>query len=376
MRSRLGLAAAAVLAALPLLIGSGLVLTLAAQVAATAVVCLGLALLMGQGGLYSFGQAVFAGLGGYAALHVLNGLGPLPVAWVLWLPLLGALAGAAAAALLGALATRQGHLAFAMITLAFGELLHALALMWPAAFGGEGGIRADRAAGAPLGPLDLASPSQVYGFTLAWALLAVAACRFLRDTPFGLLLRAVRDQPQRAAGLGHSPQRFRWLAFTLAGALAGLGGALLALQFEAVSAEALSTHRSGLLLLFTFVGGTAGLAGPLLGALLLVFTGVWLSAWTPAWGLYVGLLFLFAVVAAPQGLASLRWRRPRGRDAALLLAAAGAVVLVEMLYHRQLDAALGPLMQRGPWQVDTAQAGPWLLALAALLVGAWMARRR
>jgi branched-chain amino acid transport system permease protein len=185
----------------------------------------------------------------------------------------------------------------------------------------------------------------------------------------------VRDQPRRASGLGHSPQTLRWLAFALAGGLAGLGGGLLALQFEAVSAEALSTHRSGLLLLFTFVGGTAGLAGPLLGALLMVITSVWLSAWTPAWGLYVGLLFLGTVVFAPQGLAVLRWRRPRGRDAAWLLAAAGAVALIEMGYHHQLDQALGPVMQRGPWAVDTGQAMPWLLALAATATGSWLARR-
>lgn len=370
------IAIAAVLLVLPLLGLGSLALTLLAQTAATAVICLGLAWLMGQGGLFSFGQAVFAGLGGLAVLQALNAAGPHGAGWIGLLPLLGAAVGAAAAALLGALATRQSGLAFAMITLGLGELVHALALMWPEAFGGETGIHADRAQGRPFLGLDFGSVAQVYVLTIAWALAAAAAVRFLRRTPFGLVLSAVRDQPDRAAGLGHDPRRARWLAFTLAGALAGLGGALLALLFESVSAEALSTHRSGLLLLFTFVGGTAGLAGPLLGAALLVVATVWLSAWTPAWGLYVGVLFLATVMAAPQGLAALRWRRPVPRDGAIAVAIVGAVAVVEMLYHRQLDAALGPVLQRAGLRLDTGQLLPWVIALALLAAGGWLARRR
>jgi branched-chain amino acid transport system permease protein len=370
------LAFAAVLAALPLLGLGSLGLMLLAQTAATAVICLGLAWLMGQAGLYSFGHAAFAGLGGFAVLHALNAAGPHSAGWILLLPLLGAAAGAGAAALLGALATRQPGLAFAMITLGLGELVYALALMWPEAFGGETGIRADRARGTPFLGLDFGPPVQVYGLTLAWCFGAAAAVRFLHRTPFGLVLSAVRDQPDRAAGLGHDPRRARWLAFTLAGGLAGLGGALLALQFESISAEALSTHRSGLLLLFTFVGGTVGLAGPLLGATLLVFASVWLSAWTPAWGLYVGVLFLATVMAAPQGLAALRWRRPVARDGAIAVAVAGAVLATEMLYHRQLHAALGPVLRRAGLHLDTSQALPWGIALALLAAGWLIARRR
>jgi hypothetical protein len=84
----------------------------------------------------------------------------------------------------------------------------------------------------------------------------------------------------------------------------------------------------------------------------------------------VGLLFLAVVMAAPQGLAALRWRRPRGRDAAWLPLGAGVLLLVEMAYHRQLDAVLGPVLQRGPLTLDTAQPAPWLAALALLALGA------
>ena len=377
---------AALLMASPLAWAGSLQLTLLSQTAATAVVCLSLALLMGQGGMVSFGHAVYSGLGGFAVLHALAAMpGGHSAAWVLALPLLGALAGAAAAALLGWLATRQAGLSFAMISLGLGELVYALALMWPEVFGGEAGVRADRAQGRPWLGLDFGPPAQVYALVAAYALAAAALAAFLPRTPFGLVLAAVRDNPARAAGLGHDPHRVRWIAFTLAGAGAGLGGALLALVFESVSAEAMSGLRSGTLLLFTFVGGVTGLAGPVLGAVLLVGATVWLSSWTLAWGLYVGVLFLAVVMAAPGGLAA--WLRDcRGpADAHAMVRAAGAVALVaglmlalEMLYHRQLQSALGPQLHWAGLGLDTGSPGPWLAALALALGGAavWRWARR
>ena len=376
---RVGLLIGVFLAGLPLLLGaSGLVLTLLAQTAATAVVCLGVALLMGQGGLVSFGHAVYSGLGGFAVLHALNALpAGHSAAWVALLPLLGAATGAAAAAVLGWLCTRQAGLGFAMITLGLGELVYAAALMWPAWSGGEGGVRADRAQGAPLAGLDFGPMAQVYGLVVVYTAAALVLAAWFPRTPLGLVLRAVRDQPGRAAGLGQDPAQVRWIAFVLAGGLAGLGGALLALVFESVSAEAMSGHRSGLLMLFTFMGGAAGLAGPVLGAVLLVFSTVWLSVWTPAWGLYVGLLFLLMVMAAPRGLVALRPRWPGARRAgAALLGLLAAVVLVELLYHRSLNADAGPVLRLAGWALDTGSPLPWALAAAGLLLGAWGWRRR
>lgn len=377
---------AALLLASPVWWASSLQLTLFSQTAATAVVCMSLALLMGQGGMVSFGHAVYSGLGGFAVLHALNAMpAGHSAAWVPALPLLGAAAGAAAAALLGWLCTRQAGLSFAMISLGLGELVYAGALMWPEVFGGEAGVRADRAQGRPWLGLDFAAPAQVYALVAAYALAAAALAAFLPRTPFGLVLAGVRDNPGRAAGLGHDPHRVRWIAFTLAGAGAGLGGALLALVFESVSAEAMSGLRSGTLLLFTFVGGVAGLAGPLLGAVLLVGATVWLSSWTQAWGLYVGVLFLAVVMGAPGGIAAwlggLRWRpdtRGAVGAAAALALAAGLMLALEMLYHRQLQSALGPQLRWAGLNLDTGQPGAWLAALGLAVGGAmsWRWARR
>lgn len=362
------------LALLPLVLGvSGLVLTLLAQTAATAVVCLGVALLMGQGGLVSFGHAVYSGLGGFAVLHALNAMpAGHSAAWVALLPLLGIAAGAAAAALLGWLCTRQAGLGFAMITLGLGELVYAAALMWPAWSGGEGGVRADRAQGAAVAGLDFGPMAQVYGLVLVYTVLAFVFAAWFPRTPMGLVLRAVRDQPGRAAGLGQDPARIRWIAFVLAGGLAGGGGALLALVFESVTAEALSGHRSGLLMLFTFMGGALGLAGPLLGAALLVFCTVWLSVWTPAWGLYVGALFLLMVMAAPGGLVAWRPHWPGTlRAVAAVAGPLASVALLEMLYHRSLNAEAGPVLRLAGWPLDTASPWPWAAALCTGLLAAW-----
>lgn len=366
------------LAALPLLLGaSGLVLTLLAQTAATAVVCLGVGLLMGQGGLVSFGHAVYSALGGFAVLHVLNAMpAGHSAAWVALLPLLGAAVGAAAAALLGWFCTRQAGLGFAMITLGLGELVYAAALMWPEGSGGESGVRANRAQGATWAGLDFGPMAQVYGLVVVYTAAALAFAAWVPRTPLGLVLRAVRDQPGRAAGLGQDPAQVRWITFVLAGGLAGLGGALLALVFESVSAEAMSGHRSGLLMLFTFMGGAAGLAGPVLGAALLVFCTVWLSVWTPAWGMYAGLLFLLMVMAAPGGLVALRPRWPgTSRALAAAVATAAAVVLLELLYHRSLNAEAGPVLRLVGWGLDTTSPWPWAGAAAMLLLGAWCWRR-
>ncbi len=356
-----------------------------ALVAVAALGCWSYYLLWGQGGMLSFGHAVYSGMGAYGAVWALRALADSPwqgSAWatlaVALTPLAGALVAAAVAAPLGALVVRRPGMALAMISLALGELVFALALMFPAWSGGEAGLSANRVLGAPVLGITWADKWQVYGLAAATLWLGVALLRGWMASGAGALLRAVRDNPQRVAALGHNPVRVRWAAHTLAAALAGAAGAVGALVFELVSPEALGAQRSGAWMLFTVLGGAQHFWGPLLGGVLMVGAQVGLSGITPAWALYVGLLFVLVLLAAPGGVAGVLaggLQAPSVRCGrwclGLALAAGGGVVLVEMLYHWQARAWLGHglTLLGQPWATDVA----WHWALPALACAAGLA---
>ena len=298
--------AALALLAAPLLWPGNAALALLTQGAIAAIACLSYNLLFGQGGMLSFGHAVYTGLGCYAAIHALRALAAgwlvLPVSLV---PLLGGLAGLVLALPLGWASTRQSGTPFAMITLGLGELVAAAALMFPLLFGGEAGISANRVLGPAWLGVSFGPQIEVYYLCALYALVCAALLRGFHFTPLGRMLNAVRDNAERAAFVGYDPHAVRFLAFLGAGFFAGIAGGLAALHFEIASAEVLGAQRSASWLLFTFLGGAGYFLGPVLGAVLWVVSSALLSEWTPAWPLYLGLLFLFMVMRAPQGLAGL-----------------------------------------------------------------------
>ncbi|MEN9904651.1 MAG: hypothetical protein RLZZ555_1216 [Pseudomonadota bacterium] len=386
-----GLAMLALLLA-PLYWSGNAELALLTQVAIAALACLSYNLLFGQGGMLSFGHAVYTGIGCYAGVHALrvaaSGSLPLPVSLV---PLAAGLAGIALALPLGWASTRKSGTPFAMITLGLGELVAAAALMFPALFGGEAGVSANRVIGPPVWGISFGPQIEVYYLCAAYALGGAALLRAFSATPLGRLLNAVRDNAERAAFIGYDPHAVRFLAFLVSAFLAGVAGGLAALHFEIASPEALGAHRSASWLLFTFLGGSACfLLGPVLGALLLVFSTVLLSEWTPAWQLYLGLCFLFMVMRAPQGLAGLllqaverfravplssRLPAALARTAAVLLALLGAGALVELVYQLQLHSVSGGRLVYLGLQLDTGSAADWLLAAVSLLAGLVLQRR-
>ena len=165
---------------------------------------------------------------------------------------------------------------------------------------------------------------------------------------------------------------------------AGVAGGLAALNFELVTAEVFSAYRSGAYLIFTFIGGAAFFFGPVIGGVLLVFAFVLLSEFSQAWLLYLGLIFLLMVMYAPGGVASIavaNWRVVRhgylGRlapyylalSAATLPALLGAAALVEMVYHLQMVAALGPNLRFMGLSLSTQELASWLASTAVCLVG-------
>ena len=368
-----------VLVLMPLLFPSAYGLNLLTQAVVAILICLSYQVLLSQGGLLSFGHAIFTGLGAYAVIHGLNarfGAGLDQWWFVLLLPLIAGTVAAATGFILGWLATGRPGTAFAMITLGLGELVWAAAWMFPEWSGGEAGISANRVASvAPLG-FTLAQPWQLY--TLASAYLCAAVWLVLRftQTPVGLMLKAARDQANRVGFLGYDARVIRLIAFTFASGLAGAAGGLTALNFEFVSVDSFSLQRSGAAMLFTVVGGSALIGGAVIGGVLMVAAMVVLSTYTPAWLLYVGLLFVWVVMRVPGGISGLQWREDlRWRS---LPAVAGLVfgvtVLIEMTYHwvTEVGAGMSPELVLLGLRVDVSQAAHWWLAACVAVVSIWV----
>ena len=369
----------------PLLFTSSLSHTMLSQMGIAIIACLAFNLLLGQGGMLSFGHAVYSGLGSFCAIHTLNlvssGQLALPVSLV---PLAGGLAGLAVAALLGYVTTKKAGTPFAMITLGVGELVWAMSLMFPGFFGGEGGISGNRVAGPARAGITFGPQIQLYYLIALYTLICTALMFAFTRTPLGRMLNAVRDNPERVEFIGYSTQHVRYLAFTVSGLFMGIAGGLAALNFEIVTAEVVSASRSGAYLLFTFLGGSVVFFGPIIGAVLMVLALVLLSELTQAWLLYLGLAFALMVMFAPGGISSLVMMNLRvasfgklGRlgttylalAASVLVIGLGAGAMVEMVYHLQLGTALGPEMRYLGLALDAQGIASWFGAALVLALG-------
>lgn len=370
----------------PMVFKSSLALTMLSQIGYLIIICLSYNMLLGQGGMLSFGHAVYTGLGSFIAIHAMNlaGKGALPIPLV-FIPLVGGLAGMLFAVLLGFVTTKKAGTTFAMITMGIGELVASMALMFPEFFGGEGGITTDRVYGGSFLGINFGPAIQVYYLIAAYCFICTAAMFAFTGTPLGRILNAVRDNPERVEFIGYNTQRVRYFAFIISGFFAGIGGGLAAINFEIVTAaDSVSVMRSGGYLLFTFLGGATFFFGPIIGAVLLVFASVLLSELSKAWLLYLGLVFLFMVMFAPGGVASLimmnlrlakfgklrsLWPSYLGLGGTGMVAVLGAACMVEMTYHLQLNAALGPVMTFMGASLDATALASWFGAGFVLLTG-------
>ena len=388
------LAYALALALLPIAFGSSFALTLLSQIGIASIACLSLNILLGQGGMLSFGHALYTGAGAYAAIHLLrlasNG-------WAVPVSLMPALAGVCSlllALLTGWLSTRRAGLSFAMITLGLGELAWTLAQRFPAVFGGEAGLTANRVVGEVFLGLSFGPGTQVYGLIAVYAWVCTVLMFAFTRTPLAWGLRAVREQPERAGALGFDPRNVRYRAVLVSAFFAGVAGGLAALQFEIVTSEVFSVTRSGAYLLFTVVGGAGYFLGPMVGAVLMVLGSVWLSSITGAWQLYLGLLFVATVMLVPDGLSGLAvrlWQRWQARGWRLLEPAdvlqifaaltmlMGLTALVEMLYQFQLRSTMGSQLTLWGLTLNTSEPASWvacaLVSCTGLTIWRWCQRR-
>ena len=315
--------AAAVALGLPLAFDSGFALTLLSQMGVLIIFALAYNMLLGQGGMLSFGHAIYFGLAGYFTIHYLNFVADdvAPYFPIVLFPLLGGLAGLFFGVLIGYVSTRRAGTTFAMISLGFGEMVTALTLILVAVFNGEDGIQTDRVVGPEPFGVSFGPNIEVYYLIAGWTLICALAMYLLTKTPFGRLSNAVRDNPQRAAFIGYNSQRVRWLAFSLSSFFAGTAGALHAINYEHIGFETVSAIQSGGVLFMAYIGGIGNFAGPAIGAVLITFLQGTLTEVTEAWVLYLGILFVVVIMFFPGGLAGLiAMHQPIWRTDARLLA--------------------------------------------------------
>lgn len=374
---------AAVLLFAPHVFTSSLAHSHLTQMGTGIVLALSYNILLGQSGMLSFGHAAFSGLGAFMSVHAMN----LAEGGAFWLPLplipiVGAVTGLAFAALIGYVITRISGVAFAMITLGIGQMVYASSLMFPGFFGGEGGVSANRVYGEPILGWSFGPQIQVYYLVASWLLICMMATFYLTRTPLGRLLNGVRDNEERIPFIGFNPHMLRYMALMTSGLFAGIGGALMAINFEIATDEVLSLHESGAVLLFTFIGGTTSFFGPVLGAVIGVLLTKLLPDYTAGWQMYLGIVFILVVVYAPGGIISLlkpglesvrktvRYNRYALFFRLLLsvvLLVVGSILVIELLYHRATGTS-NPLLLWG-LSLDHQGFTAWGIAIAILAAG-------
>jgi len=275
------------------------VIALVTRVMIFAIAALGLDLIVGYGGLISFGHAAFVGLGAYAVgILGVHGMTEGLVALVAGL----------VTAVLFALATgtvclhSQGAY-FIMITLAFGQMAYFTATSL-APYGGDDGLTIE-ARNTILGAPVLRSDGALYYAALACLATSYLACRALVRSRFGRVLRAARENPVRVATLGFDVFRFQLVAYAISGALGGLSGFLLANATNFVSPAYMSWQRSGELIIMVLLGGMGRLHGAIIGAAVFVLMEEWLSDLTEHWKMIFGPFLVLVVLFARGGLIGL-----------------------------------------------------------------------
>ena len=281
----------AALAAFPL-VADAYLLKVATEILIFALFAFSLQLLIGVGGLVSFGHAAFFGLGAYGAALAVKWYGASMEAA---LPLGLALA-ALGAMLIGAFVVRLSGIYLAMMTLAAAQILYAVAFQWVDVTGGDNGIVGVWPSGWASGPVPY------YALTAALTLVTVLLLKRVIDAPFGYALRAARDSEARAEAIGLSVRRQRWLAFMISGAAAGLAGGLYAFSRGSVDPSLLGISTSVDALTMLLLGGIQTVTGPLVGAGVLHFMRDQIMPLTPLWRLMLGLSIIAMVLLFPRGL--------------------------------------------------------------------------
>jgi branched-chain amino acid transport system permease protein len=287
-------------------LGQPFYIDLVRRILILAIAAASLNLILGYGGMVSFGHAAYLGIGAYS-VGILAFYG-VTSGWLQWAT---AIAGSALVALaIGAVSIRTSGIYFIMITLAFTQMLYYLGLSLEV-FGGDDGMRLKARSALPL--VDLRDPVQFYYLALALMLLSVFLVSRISNSRFGMVLRATKSNEARSRAIGFSPYPYRLAAFVIAGAMCGLAGALYANHTNYITPGLMSWLQSGDLMFMVILGGIGTAPGPVLGAfafilleeLLKSLLGMKSSDWAEHWALAMGPLLVLSVIFFRRGLAGL-----------------------------------------------------------------------
>ena len=266
-------------------------------------------LILGFGGMVSFGHAAFIGIGAYVVgMLMQHGVSS---AWLVWPAAF--LAAGLFALLIGVISLRTRGVYFIMITLAFAQMLYYLMVSLKT-YGGDDGLSLAGRSAFGWG-LDLNQDRTFYYVVLALVVVIFLALQRLLNSQFGHALQAIRENETRMAAIGFAVYRLKLIAFTLAGSVAGLAGALLANQGGFVSPQMMQWSQSGMLMVMVILGGVGHLYGGFVGAVAFLLLEEVLSTYTMHWQLALGAALLAVVLLAPNGLLSLRLKKPLGSRA-------------------------------------------------------------
>ena len=305
----LGLLVVALLIAAPLELPA-FAMTLLTELVILGLFAMSLDLMVGYTRLVSFGHAAAYGLGAYASGYILlNSSLPLPFAVLLATVMTGVVAIG-----VGWVCTLATGVSFSMLTLAFAQLLYAIGFKWTSVTGGSDGLAGIPRRPGPMGLTLLTTKTGFYYFTLFCLIGSLLLCQKLVASPFGAVLRGIHENEAKTLSLGYNTRRYKIAVVAISYALGGLAGALYAPFAGFANTELLFWLFSGQVLIMVIVGGAGTLIGPIIGAAFFLLLAHQLSAYTEAWALFFGLVFIGFILFAPQGIWGLAtaWQQRSG----------------------------------------------------------------
>ncbi len=267
-----------------------------------AIAAVSLNLILGYGGMVSFGHAAYLGIGAYA-VGILGFYG-ITNGWLQWGVAMGASAVIALA--IGAVSIRTSGIYFIMITLAFTQMLYYLGISLEV-FGGDDGMRL-KSKSQFGGLIDLRDPISFYYLSLVLMLGSVFLVFRIVNSRFGMVLRAAKSNENRTRAIGFSPYPYRLGAFVIAGAICGLAGALYANHTNYIVPGLMSWQQSGDMMFMVILGGMASTAGPVLGTFALLIVEEVLKGWTEHWQVILGPLLILSVIFFRRGLSGIFYK--------------------------------------------------------------------